>query len=321
MMLPTLRTTVAAFSLAAASCGHAAQPISARFAADPSPHYFQTGSEGRFYVYATDDASNSGKYWDSTSWRVYTSKDLQSWSDAGIPLSVTVFKWARPDAKAWAPEAAYRNGKYYFYAPVGGDKIGVAVSDRPDGGFTDARSDALVDKARDANAGDEPIDPAVFIDKDGQAYMYFGTRVPKVVKLAPDMVHLAGAIQNVAVQGWPESDPKKRYGEAPFLHEHNGVYYFTFSTGWPGQIVYATGDSPLGPFTYRGVVIDYLKISTNHQAIIEHDGKSYVFYHDQLLPGGGSMRRSITYAPLEYGPGGTIEQVQLAPAQVGRPGQ
>ncbi len=320
-MLPMLRTTAVAFSLAAAGCGQAAQPISARFSADPSPHYFKSGSEGRFYVYATDDASNSGKYWDSTSWRLYTSKDLQSWSDAGIPLSVTVFKWARPDAKAWAPEAAYRNGKYYFYAPVGGDKIGVAVSDRPDGGFKDARSDALVDKARDANAGDEPIDPAVFVDKDGQAYMYFGTRVPKVVKLAPDMVHLAGPIQDVPVQGWPEADPKKRYGEAPFLHEHNGVYYFTFSTGWPGQIVYATADSPLGPFTYRGVVIDYLKISTNHQAIIEHDGKTYVFYHDQLLPDGGSMRRSITYAPLKYGPGGTIEPVRLEPSQVGAPGK
>ena len=320
-MLPTLRTAVVALSLAAAGCGHAALPISARFSADPSPHYFQTGGEGRFYVYATDDASNSGKYWDSTSWRLYTSKELQSWSDAGTPLSVIVFKWARPDAKAWAPEAAYRNGKYYFYAPVGGDKIGVAVSNRPDGGFKDGRSDALVDKARDANAGDEPIDPAVFVDKDGQAYMYFGTRVPKVVKLAPDMVHLAGAIQDVAVLGWPESGPKKGYGEAPFLHEHNGVYYFTFSTGWPGQIVYATGDSPLGPFTYRGVVIDYLKISTNHQAIIEHKGKTYVFYHDQLLPGGGSMRRSITYTPLKYGPGGTIEQVQLEPGQVGAPGQ
>ncbi|MBW8883145.1 MAG: family 43 glycosylhydrolase [Asticcacaulis sp.] len=219
-------------------------PISQRFNADPSPHFFA----GRYYVYATDDASNSGKYWDSTTWRLYSSPDLRSWTDAGIPLGVDVFKWARPDAKAWAPEAAYRNGKYYFYAPVGGDKIGVAVSNRPDGGFVDARSDALVDNARDANAG----------------------------------------------------------GEAPFLHEHNGKYYFTFSTGWPGQIVYATSDSPLGPFTYGGVIIDYLTISTNHQAIIERDGKSYLFYHDNLLPGGGSFRRSIAVAPLEYDAQGGI---------------
>lgn len=289
----------------------AAQPIAQRFNADPSPHYFETKDGGRFYVYATDDASNSGKYWDSTTWRLYTSKDLKTWTDAGIPLDVTVFKWARRDAKAWAPEAAFRNGKYYFYAPVGGDRIGVAVADRPEGPFVDARSDALVDKARDANAGDEPIDPAVFVDKDGQAYMYFGTRVPKVVKLKADMASLAGPIENVVINGLPASDPKKKYGEAPFLHQHGGRYYFTFSTGWPGQIVYATGDSPAGPFTYRGVILDYLEISTNHQAILEHQGKSHLFYHDNLLPGGGSHRRSIAIAPLEYEADGSIRQVKL----------
>lgn len=294
-----------------------ARPISPRFSADPSPHYFKTAAGGGFFLYATDDASNSGTYWDSTSWRLYTSPDMKTWTDAGVPLDVTVFKWARPYAKAWAPEAAFRNGRYFFYAPVGGDRIGVAVSDRPDGGFVDARSDALVDKARDANAGDEPIDPAVFVDQDGQAYLYFGTRVPKVVKLKADMVSLDGPIRNVQLDGL--AGPKQKYGEAPFLHVHGGTYYFTFSTGWPGQILYATGASPLGPFQVRGVVIDYLKISTNHQAILEHDGKSYVFFHDNLLPGGGSHRRAITMAPLDYGVDGSIRQITLDPAQVGKP--
>ena len=289
----------------------AARPIAQRFNADPSPHYFVTQAGGRFYLYATDDASNSGKYLDSTTWRLYTSPDLKTWQDAGIPLDVTVFKWARPDAKAWAPEAAQRNGRFYFYAPVGGDKIGVAVSNRPDGGFADARATPLVDKARDANAGDEPIDPAVFVAKDGQAWLYFGTRVPKVVKLKADMITLDGPINDVAIAGLPAGDKKKAYGEAPFLHERNGTYYFTFSTGWPGQIVYATGTSPAGPFTYRGVVLDYLKISTNHQAIVEHGGRSWLFYHDSLLPGGGSHRRSIAIAPLAYEADGTIRQVPL----------
>ncbi|MRW89873.1 family 43 glycosylhydrolase [Duganella sp. FT80W] len=288
------------------------QSITERFSADPSPHYFQTAKGGQFYLYATDDASNSGKYWDSVAWRLYTSSDMRHWRDAGVPLDVTVFKWARPDAKAWAPEAAYRNGKYYFYAPIGGDKIGVAVADNPAGPFVDARSDALVDKARDANAGAEPIDPAVFVDRDGQAYLYFGTRVPKVVRLKPDMVTLDGPILDVTIQGWPASDPKKKYGEAPFLHEHGGRYYFSFSTGWPGQIVYATAASPLGPFSYRGVVLDYLPISTNHQAIIEHEGRSWLFYHNNLLPGGGDYRRAIAIAPLEYDADGAIRQVVLS---------
>lgn len=326
MLRPTLITLSLALALPAHAQGaeptrslQLPQPVSQRFAADPSPHYFVTPTGGRFYLYATDDAANSGKYWDSTTWRLYSSTDMRTWQDAGIPLAVTVFEWARPDAKAWAPEAAYRNGKYYFYAPVGGDKIGVAVSDRPDGGFIDARTGPLIDKARDANAGDEPIDPALFVDKDSQAYLYFGTRVPKVVKLKADMVSLDGPIRDVVVEGLPASDPKTKFGEAPFLHERQGVYYFSFSTGWPGQIVYATGSSPLGPFTYRGVVIDYLTISTNHQAFIEHEGKTWVFYHDKLLPGGGNHRRSITSAPIEYGADGTIQPISLAPSQVGQP--
>jgi beta-xylosidase len=310
------------------------QPIAQRFNADPSPHYFTMQGGGRFYLYATDDASNSGKYWDSTTWRLYTSTDMATWQDAGIPLDVSVFKWARADAKAWAPEAVQRNGKFYFYAPVGGDRIGVAVSNRPGGGGTAAPAPPRVGKARAAHsapgpaggstaprpppgvhrappptAGDEPIEPAVFVDGDGQAYLYFGTRVPKVVKLKADMITLDGPIRDVQLTGLPAADRKKVYGEAPFLHARNGTYYFTFSTGWPGQIVYATGTSPAGPFAYRGVVLDYLNISTNHQAILEHGGKSWLFYHDSLLPGGGSHRRSIAIASLEYEADGRIRQV------------
>ncbi len=280
-------------------------PISNRFNADPSPHYFA----GRFYLYATDDQANSGKYWDSTDWRVFSSSDLAHWVDDGSFLSVSTFKWARADAKAWAPEAAYRNGKYYFYAPVGGDTIGVAVSAKPEGPYVDARTDALIDKARDANAGDEPIDPAVLIDDDGQAYMVFGTRVPKIVKLKPDMIHTDGPIRNIEIDGFPQDDPRKKYGEAPFLHKHNGLYYFSFSTGWPGQIVYATSKTPQGPYVYRGVILDYLKISTNHQAVFEYAGKSYLFYHDNLLPGGGDFRRSIAIDDMTYGPDGAINEV------------
>ena len=309
-LLALLTCTSLALSACAVDPPRAGAPISQRFAADPSPHYFQRPGGGAFYLYATDDASNSGKYWDSTAWRLYTSTDLRSWKDEGAPLDVSVFKWARRDAKAWAPEAAFRNGQYYFYAPVGGDKIGVAVAQRPEGPFTDARADALVDKARDANAGDEPIDPAVIIDKKGQAYMYFGTRVPKMVKLKADMISTDGPIRNVVITGLPAGDPKKVYGEAPFIHEHNGVYYFSFSSGWPGQILYATGDSPEGPFAYRGVILDYLRISTNHQAILEKDGKSYFFYHDNLLPGGNGWRRSIAIAPMTYRADGSINEIK-----------
>jgi hypothetical protein len=98
-------------------------------------------------------------------------------------------------------------------------------------------------------------------------------------------------------------------GRMAFLHQHDGRYYFSFSTGWPGQIVYATATSPLGPFDYQGVLIDFLKISTNHQAIIEHDGKTLLFYHDNVLPGGGDFRRSILMQELRYTPDGKMHRV------------
>jgi beta-xylosidase len=276
--------------------------ISKNFSADPSPHYFA----GQYYVYATDDQNNSGKYWDSTQWRLLTSPDLKTWKDQGPFMAASIFKWADPGAKAWAPEALEYRGKYYFFAPVGGKQIGVAVSDRPEGPFVDVIGKPLVETPRDANAGAEPIDPAVFVDKDGRIYLYFGTRTPKVVELAPDLSRTVGTIRDVVVKGMPE---KRAYGEAPFLHAHRGLYYFSFSTGWPGQIVYATASSPLGPFTYKGVLIDYLKISTNHQAILERDGRSYLFYHDAVLPGGGSFKRSILVEEIEYDADGKMRRI------------
>ncbi len=281
--------------------------ISERFAADPSAHKFGD----TYYVYATNDQDNSGEYWDSTEWRLFSSKDLESWKDEGSFLHNSVFKWADKDAKAWAPGAFERNGKYYFYAPVGGNQIGVAVSDNPKGPFVDPINKPLVEKPRDKNVGAEPIDPAIFVDTDGQAYMYFGTRVPKVVPLGNDMVSLDGEITDVIVNGYPADDEKKKYGEAPFLHLHDGKYYFTFSTGWPGQIVYATGDSPLGPFEYQGVIIDYLDINTNHHSIVQDGDKNYIFYHDKIKEGGSYYRRSILMTELEYGENGTIQQIDL----------
>ncbi|MCU4675257.1 family 43 glycosylhydrolase [Catenovulum sp. 2E275] len=294
-------------SVFASASGLAETLISDRFCADPSAHKFGD----TFYVYATNDQENSGKYWDSTQWRLFSSKDLKSWKDEGSFLHNSVFKWAAEDAKAWAPGAFERNGKYYFYAPVGGNQIGVAVSDNPKGPFVDPINKPLVEKPRDKNVGDEPIDPAIFIDKDGQAYMYFGTRVPKVVPLGENMVSLAGDITDVVINGYPKDDPKKKYGEAPFLHQHDGKYYFTFSTGWPGQIVYATGDSPLGPFDYQGVIIDYLEINTNHHAIVQDGDKNYLFYHDKVKEGGGNYRRSILVTEMEYGENGKIKQIDL----------
>ncbi|MEU5259800.1 family 43 glycosylhydrolase [Amycolatopsis sp. NPDC021455] len=283
----------------------AVNPIVKRFAADPSILV----SGNRMYIYATDDASNSGSYWDSKAWRVYSSTDLVTWTDHGAPFSIGGFRWARQ--YAWAPAAVARNGYYYFYAPVDRTKIGVARSTSPVTGFADARGTALIEKGRDANTGEEPIDPAVFVDDDGQAYLYFGTRTPKAVRLNRDMISTSGAIQNVTITG------ATTYGEAPHMHKRNGIYYFSYSTGWPGQIHYATATSPLGPFTYRGVILDYTNVSTNHQSIAAYNGRWYIAYHRNGLPHGGDFRRSLAIEYLDHNADGTIPRVPQTSTGVG----
>lgn len=284
----------------------AANPIIAdRFVADPSAHVFGD----RMYIYATDDETNSNTYWDSKDWRAYSSSDLATWTDHGSFFDIPGgFSWGT--GLAWAPDVAFRNGFYYFYAPVDRTKIGVARSTSPTSGFRDVRGTPLIDKARDANTGDEPIDPAVFTDDDGQAYMFIGTRTPKVVKLGADMMSTTGGLQNVVINGGPS------YGEAPWMHKRNGIYYLSYSTGWPGQIAYATSDNPMGPFTYRGIILDYTNISTNHQSILEYRGQWYIVYHRNARTGGGNYKRSLAMEYLNYNADGTIAPVAQTAAGV-----
>jgi beta-xylosidase len=300
-------TCTAVLAILGAAAAYAGNPfVTDQFVADPSAKLFGK----RVYVYFTNDSGNDGKYWNGRDWRLFSSADLMKWRDHGQIFSIDGFKWAKE--LAWAPEATYRDGTYYLYLPVDRTKIGVARAKSPTGPFTDAIGAPLVDKSRDQNVGDEPIDPAVFIDKDGQAYMYFGTRKPKVVKLGPDMVSLAGPIEDVTI-----TNARVPYGEAPWLHQRNGIYYFSYSTGWPGQIAYATGKSPLGPFTHRGIILDRVNTTTNHQAIVERAGKWYLFYHNNSLPGGGEQRRSPNIDRLYYNADGTIRRVIPTKAGVG----
>ncbi|GIE99884.1 hypothetical protein Ari01nite_73490 [Paractinoplanes rishiriensis] len=294
-----------------AAPAQAANPLVTRFAADPS----MLVANNRVYLYTTDDAGNSGTYWDNNAWRVYSSADLTTWTDHGAPFSVGGFSWATQ--YAWAPSAVYRNGYYYLYLPVDRTKIGVARSTSPTSGFSDPRGNPLIERGRDANTGDEPIDPAAFVDDNGQGYLYFGgARAPKVVRLNADLTSTSGSIQNVTING---TGSGTQYGEAGFVHKRNGLYYFSYSTGWPGQIAYATASSPLGPFTYRGILLDYTNNNTNHHSIAEYNGRWYIAYHRNALPGSNNFRRSLAMDYLNYNSDGTIARVTQTSVGVGTP--
>jgi beta-xylosidase len=307
-----------AILLAVTSLAQAANPITSKiFTADPAALV----DKGRVYLYVGhDEAKEGGKDYLMNEWRVYSSCDMQHWTEHPDPVPYTIFKWAGRDA--WASDVTTRNGKYYLYTTVDhktipGKAIGVAVSNSPTGPFVDARGSALVtnDMTHETPIAWDDIDPAVFVDDDGQAYLYWGNTVMKYAKLMPNMTELDGPIHTVGLEA---------FTEAAYLHKHAGKYYLSYSRKFPEETVYMTGPSATGPWSYGGVIMEQnSNVKTIHHAIVDFNGKSYIFYHNGKLPGGGEFRRSAAVEELHYGPDGKIlpvAQTAQGPAANPSPG-
>jgi arabinoxylan arabinofuranohydrolase len=245
---------------------------------------------------------------------------MKNWQDHGSPLNVQAFGWAKKDA--WASDITKRNGKYYMYvtlahATIPGKAIGVAVADSPTGPFRDALGKALVtnDMTKETDISWDDIDPTVFVDDDGQAWLYWGNRVLKYAKLKANMLELDGPIHTQGVD---------KFEEAPYLHKRGGTYYLSWAREFPEEIAYATGPTVTGPWTYRGpVMAKNTGVKTIHQAIIDFNGRSYIFYHNAKLPTGGEYRRSVAVEELHYQADGTlafVAQTAQGPAANPAPG-
>ncbi|MYN26789.1 glycoside hydrolase family 43 protein [Duganella levis] len=292
----------------------AANPILPKvFTADPAAFV----ENGTVYLYVGhDQATPADKDYVMKEWRLYSSCDMKNWTDRGSPIQPSAFKWAIGKVDAWAADITKRDGKYYFYATVDhasipGRAIGVAVSDKPEGPFVDARGSALItnNMTLETQIAWDDIDPAIFQDDDGQAYLYWGNSVLKWAKLKANMIELDGPIHTVGVE---------RFTEASYLHKHNGTYYLSYSREFPEETAYMTGPSATGPWTYRGVIMSKnVKVKTIHQAIVEFNGKNYIIYHNAKLPGGGEYRRSVAVEEFAYNADGTIpfiKQTKEGPA-------
>lgn len=276
--------------------------IQTHFTADPAPMVHK----GVVYLYTSHDEDDAQGF-KMRDWRLYTSTDLSNWTDKGVVASLATFPWAVQDNDAWAPQVVERKGKFYLYVPIsvaGWPKnvIAVAVADRPEGPFKDALGKPLIDKA------DGYIDPTVFVDDDGQAYLYWGNPKLWYVKLNEDMVSTSGPIQQI-------KDTPRDYQEGPWFYKRKGKYYMAYaSTCCPEGIGYAMSDKPTGPWVYQGHVMDHNANATgNHPGIIDYEGASYVFGFNYELTFADSPihreRRSVTVARLEYEPDGRIKQL------------
>ncbi|MCH1487747.1 MAG: glycoside hydrolase family 43 protein [Pseudomonadales bacterium] len=307
------------------------------YTADPSAHVF----DGKIYIYPSHDieseasTNDDGDQFAMRDYHVLSlDEETAIATDHGIALSVDDIPWA--EKQLWAPDAAYKNGTYYFYFPArdyeGIFRIGVATSTSPTGPF----------KAQEHYIkGTYSIDPAVFEDSDGTHYMYWGgiwggqlqrwhsgayntedvypadtepAYAPLIAKLSGDMLELAEPPKDVLIYDTDGSlicagDSERRFFEAAWLHKHEGVYYFSYSTGDTHKIVYATGDNPYGPFTYQGIILQPVLGWTNHHSIAQYNDKWFLFYHDSSLSQGQTHLRCVKMTELVHDDNGDIQTI------------
>jgi len=277
--------------------GFAENPVvQTNFTADPAPMVYND-TVFLFTGHDEDSASNFAMY----NYLLYTSTDLVNWRDRGVIASTKSFSWANANG-AWASQCIYRNGKFYYYCAMNQKGIGVLVSSSPYGPFTDPLGKALV-----YHSGSD-IDPTVFIDDDGQAYLYWGNPQAFFVKLNQDMISYSGTIDSVV--------PKlSTYQEGPWFYKRNGHYYLAWaSTCCPEGIGYAMSTSPTGPWTYKGSIMDGNSNSSGNQpGIFDFKGKSYTFGFNYAINYSLTTvhreRRSVCLAALTYNTDGTIPKL------------
>ena len=207
-----------------------------------------------------------------------------------------------------------------MYCPLQGRGIGVLVSTKgPFGPFTDPIGKPLIGGQYDS------IDPTVFINDDGQAYLCWGNPRCWYVKLNKDMISYDTSIgdhglvvQDMTVDAFgkrSKDDPKRltTYEEGPWLYKRNALYYLIFAAGPISEhIGYSTGPSPAGPWKYGGVVLPTQGGSfTDHPGVVDYKGKTYLFYHNAALPGGGGFHRSVCVDEMKFNPDGSIDQMTM----------
>ncbi len=274
------------------------------FTCDPAPVVWND----TLWLFTGHDAVANPKHYNIPEWSLFSTTDMKEWNQHPSPLKIKDIAWD-PTQQAYAAHAIARNGKYYFFFSTNVTGIGVAVSDRPEGPYKDAIGKPLVrlDQCFGARHSWRCIDPAVFIDYDGQAWLFWGNGVCYYAKLKENMIELDSEVMTVDLK------TDLPFTEAPWIHKYNGKYYLSFATGFPEKLAYAVGDSIEGPFECKGLLAETAgNCNTTHPGIVEFKGKWYLFTHDGTLQnGGGSYSRSVTVYNLQHNPDGTIEKIDL----------
>jgi len=335
-MKKTTRSTVVLVSVLASlpATSFALNPvIQTMYTADPAP----VVHDGTLYLFSShdEDTGEIGNF-NLKNWALATTTDMVNWTQHGAIASLRDFPWAAKeisgwsgfDNGAWAPQAIERDGKWYLYCPIQGRGIGVLVADNPLGPYTDPLKKPLIAGHYDS------IDPTVYIDDKGQAYLAWGNPGLWSVKLNKDMISYDTSVGENGIIRYPmtvkalgERTPPNKdrgtsYEEAPWLYKRKNLNYLFYAGGpIPEHLGYSTGPTPEGPWTYGGVVMTPpINSFTNHPGVVDYKGKTYLFYHNGALPGGDGFKRSVCVDELKFNPDGSIpvvEPTKEGPAPVG----
>jgi hypothetical protein len=271
-----------------------------QFCADPTARVFN----GKVYLFPSHDIpappdKNLRKEWFCMEdYHVFSSENLTDWTDHGVIVTQSKIPWiSKMNYDMWAPDCVFKNGKYYFYFPVGG-KIGVAIADKPEGPYT------VLDRPVTGIGG---IDPCVLIDKNGEAYIFAARGRISVAKLKENMTEVDGEVQIIA------NIPAKGLIEGPFAMEWNGRYYLTYPhvENRIERLEYAMSNNPMGPYKPVGVLMDESPSGcwTNHHSIVQYKGQWYLFYHDRDYSPKFDKNRSVRIDSLCFNADGTIKKV------------
>ncbi|MFI3261990.1 MAG: family 43 glycosylhydrolase [Rikenellaceae bacterium] len=266
------------------------------YLADPSAEVFN----GKVYVYCSHDQPDAVNYSSMQDYVVIESSDLKTWTNHGVVLKPREYSWAQGQMNA--PDAAYKDGWYYYYFPFDKTHIGVAKSRNPEGPWEEAVTSAIT----------AIFDPTVFVDDDGQAYIYgndhkidIGDKGWHVMgaKLKDNMVELDGEWQRLS---------EETVNEAVHIFKREGKYYFTARKG--AGTAYFMADSPMptkdkGYAKFMGYITPEQKDAPAHNSFIEFNNQWYIFYQRGDVNAGSYNRRSACFDKIYFNEDGTIQPV------------
>ena len=298
------------------------------YTADASPHVMP---DGRVWMVTSVDLDAGGGYSTMHSYRMFSSADMLNWVDHGEALHINDVISPEPEGEdwaLWAPDMIYKDGLYYLYFPVNVREKGMQKAKATWTGVAVSNDLAKPFKViQERIPGTKGIDPAVFRDDDGKIYLYYGSQ--SVAELKDNMIEFASPIKTIDVDSkkilkdeafqkmWTGKAKNKSYGggiymEGPWMHKHNGKYYFNYHTRYgsdirgyeddptrrKSELGYSVGSSPWGPLEYGGTLnrelgvgvsfpdgsqVSWRYTQSNHGGVVEYHGKDYLFYHTSAL--------------------------------------